>query len=168
MKHAILGPRKAVMRILDEENDRTVAISNAKAQLVNEIKEQDEIPFYIDNQITSRKIEIEKGNMMRWDEETETWNISKRPIPVPRLITSWQAIAALKLTPFNDGNLFDAVNQSINSLPEGPQKIVIQTAWDNNANFERNSPTILSIAQNLELSSDQIDSLFILGHSLKV
>jgi len=168
MKHAILGPRKAIMRILDEENDRTVAISNAKAQLANEIKERNELPFYIDNQITSRKIEIEKGNMMRWDEETETWDISKRPIPVPRQITSWQARAALKLTPFNDSTLFDAVNQTIDALPESQQKIVIQTAWENNANFQRNAPSILLIAEALMLSSEQIDSLFILGDSLSV
>jgi hypothetical protein len=168
MKYVILGPRKAITRILDEENDRTTAISNAKAQLAQEIKNDGDIPFLIDNQVTSRKLEREKGNMMRWNEETESWNITPVPVPVPRKITSWQARAALKLTSHGDGKLFDAVEAALNALPEGDQKIVILTAWQNNANFERNSPTITSLAEAIGLTKEQVDGLFILGDSLDV
>lgn len=50
----------------------------------------------------------------------------------------------------------------------GAKKAIVQSAWSNNANFTRNSPTILSFGQTLGLSSDDLDNLFRLGDSLTV
>jgi len=168
MKYVILGPRKAIMIILDEENDRTIAISNVKAQKAEQLKQDNDTPFLIDGEVTSRKLEREKGNMMRWNIETESWDITQIAIPVPKKITSWQARAALKLTPMGEGTLFDAVESAIAALPEDNQKIVIQTAWENNANFERNAPTIIALSEAIGMTSEQVDELFILGNSLSV
>jgi hypothetical protein len=83
-------------------------------------------------------------------------------------ISAWQAHTALKLTPYGDATLYDAVVQILNALPDGAEKILAITAFQNGANFERNSPTILNIATVLGLDSDEIDELFTLGASLTV
>jgi hypothetical protein len=171
MKHAILGPRKGVIEILDEENSRTTPISDELAEFAAELKNNKQMPYFINGEITSYQIELAKGNSMEWNESSGSWDIVPLPPPpieIPSAISAWQARAALKLTPLENGNLFDVVEQAIYSLPDGPQKIVIQTAWENNASFERNSPTILAIASSLNLTEEQIDSLFILGGSLSV
>lgn len=47
-----------------------------------------------------------------------------------------------------------------------PEKVIVQTAWENNANFSRTSQTILSFAAQLGLTEEQIDQLFITGAKL--
>lgn len=61
-----------------------------------------------------------------------------------------------------------AAEASIAAMPEGAEKIVVQSAWANNANFERTSPTILSFSSALGMDSDALDDLFRLGGSLTV
>jgi hypothetical protein len=87
---------------------------------------------------------------------------------VPRQITAWQAKAALALVPVGTGTLLDAANAAIEGMPEGPQKIVVHSAWNNNANFERNSPTILAFGVTLGLDSEALDNLFRQGAALSV
>jgi hypothetical protein len=90
------------------------------------------------------------------------------PLPVPESITAWQAQAALKLTPLGDGTLYDAVVAALAALPDGPEKVVAQTAFEKDAKFVRSSPTIAAIASALGLTSEQVDDLFRLGDSLIV
>ena len=91
------------------------------------------------------------------------------PEPVPSPITAWQAKAGLAMTPYTGGGtLLDAAEAAINAMPEGAEKIVVLSAWNNNANFERNSPTILSFGAALGMTSDDLDNLFRLGASLAV
>lgn len=93
---------------------------------------------------------------------------------VPESITAWQAQAALKLTPYSGGGtLYDAAAAAIAGMEESTpeeamQKVVVQTAWDNNANFSRNSATILSFASTLGLTDSDLDQLFITGSRLSV
>ena len=53
-------------------------------------------------------------------------------------------------------------------MPEGAEKICVLSAWNNNANFKRTSPTILSFGSALGMTPDDLDNLFSLGTSLAV
>lgn len=89
--------------------------------------------------------------------------------PVPDVIAAWQAKAALSVTPHSlHDNMLHAAELMIETMPDGLEKAIVQSAWSNNANFTRNSPTILSFGQTLGLSSDDLDNLFRLGGSLTV
>lgn len=95
------------------------------------------------------------------------------PVPesapyVPYRITAWQAKAALAMTPHGESTALAAVEAVIAEMEDGPEKVVVKAAWDNNAAFERQAPTILSIGTAIGLSSEQLDALFILGGSLEV
>jgi hypothetical protein len=88
---------------------------------------------------------------------------------VPQQITAWQAKAALAMTPAGEGlTMLDAANAIIDAMPEGPEKVLVTSAWDYNANFRRNSPTILGFAEALGLDSAALDALFIQGAALDV
>lgn len=88
---------------------------------------------------------------------------------VPQMISSWQARAALRLTPNNaGGTLLDSVEALISAMPDGEEKVIVTSAWENNAGFARNSPTIRSFASQLGLTEDQVDALFVLGAGLVV
>ncbi len=84
------------------------------------------------------------------------------PIPVPDAIANWRAKAVLKLH-----NLLTPVETALNALPE-PQKTVALTAWEGNADFVRNGPTVLSLAQTLSLTDEQVDAMFIQAAALEV
>ena len=91
------------------------------------------------------------------------------PRPVSKSISSWQAKAALALTPHPQaGTMLVAAEAALNAMPEGQGKIVVLSAWANNANFERQSPTILSFGEALGMDSESLDNLFRLGSSLTV
>jgi hypothetical protein len=64
--------------------------------------------------------------------------------------------------------LLDTAEAAINAMPDGAEKIVVLSAWNNNANFKRTSPTILSFGRALGMTSEDIDNLFRLGASLAV
>lgn len=61
-----------------------------------------------------------------------------------------------------------AAEAAISAMPDGQAKTVAMAAWDNNANFSRTSPTILSFAAALELTDTELDRLFVLAESLTV
>ena len=91
------------------------------------------------------------------------------PEPVPSPITAWQAKAGLAMTPHPQaGTMLDAAEAALAAMPDGAEKIVVLSAWNNNANFERTSPTILSFGVTLGMTSDDLDNLFRLGASLAV
>jgi hypothetical protein len=93
----------------------------------------------------------------------------EEPEPVPHSITAWQAKAGLALTPHPQaGTMLVAAEAALAAMPEGAEKIVVLSAWNNNANFERTSPTILSFGAALGMTSDDLDNLFRVGGSLTV
>jgi hypothetical protein len=90
--------------------------------------------------------------------------------PVPRQITAWQAKAALAMTPDGDSDLsmLDAANAAIEAMPDGPEKILVKSAWDFNANFHRNSSTIIAFSMAIGLDSESLDALFVQAAALAV
>ena len=109
---------------------------------------------------------------------TEEWvnidNAAAENTPVTS-VKSWQAKAALKATeppgtnppsPFD--NLYDAAIAAIEAMDDGIEKIVIQSAFENNADFESNSTAVLNLAGALGLSEIDIQDLFQLAGSLSI
>jgi hypothetical protein len=89
--------------------------------------------------------------------------------PVPASITAWQAKAALALTPHAQaGTMFVAAEAAIQAMAEGTEKIVVQSAWNNNADFKRTSPTILAFGKALGMTNVDLNNLFRLAGSLTV
>ena len=116
---------------------------------------------------------IESDTVPTQEECEAAWDVFEPPaIPItPKIIptiSAWQARAAMKLTPYNDGTLLDAVEAVFTTLPDSENTIVVMTAWSHNANLERYSPTVLAFANALSLTSDEVDAVFKLAASLKV
>lgn len=74
------------------------------------------------------------------------------PPAVPQNVTRFQALAALHLA----GKL--TAVQAIMAAPETP--ILAKLAWDNALSFERNSPTLASLAAVLGMTDADLDALF--------
>ena len=170
MKYAITDPRGTIRQILDTapQGRESTEITDAQAASALAIQTDGKQALLIAGQVTSHELLRTEGKRMRWNVETSTMDIETIPIPVPRAITAWQASAALKLTPFGDGTLYDAATAALAGMPDGAEKTVAQTAFEKDARFVRASPTIAAIADALGLTSAQIDALFILGGSLEV
>jgi len=101
------------------------------------------------------------------------WNAATGAVvycaPVPPQISAWQAKAALALTPHpSGGTLLDAVAAVIAAMPEGDEKTLVRAAWDHNASFSRQSPTIVGFATALGLDAEQVNELFRKGARLTV
>lgn len=168
MKHAILKPYPRIQRLVDVVSSNSVEVSDELALEIQTYLDAKTTVFLFDDSITTDQQELSKGNRIEWNDETLQYERIAIPVPVPESISAWQAHAALKLTPYEDGNLYDAVVSSLQSLPDDSQKVVILTAWEKDAKFVRSSTTIAAIASALNLSDAQIDEVFILADSLKV
>lgn len=77
------------------------------------------------------------------------------PPPAELTIKSWQAKAILEAQ-----GLLDAAETVIAGMPDGIQKIAVQSAWRNNADFPRQSETILTLAAAIGLTESQVDEMF--------
>jgi hypothetical protein len=62
------------------------------------------------------------------------------------------------------GISINAINQAINAMPESPQKEQIQTLWDFADFFERTDATLISMAQILGITNEQLDNFFIISN----
>jgi len=71
--------------------------------------------------------------------------------PTPQSVTRFQARAALAMA-----GLLDGVEAAVAASPN----LLARLAWADAQSFERQSPTIASLAAILGLSTDQIDELF--------
>lgn len=85
------------------------------------------------------------------------------PAPEDITIRAWQAVAILRHM-----GLWDAVLEIVAALPDGPDKITIETAIEKNADFARHGKTILLLAPKLGLTDDQLDAMFAAGAALAV
>lgn len=168
MKHVILRPYPRIQRLVDVASSNSVEVSDELALEIQTHLDAKIKVFLFDDSITTVQQELSKGNRIEWNDETSQYERIAIPVPVPESISAWQAHAALKITPYNDGTLYDAVVQALQSMPDDNQKVVILTAWEKDAKFVRSSPTITAIASALNLSDAQINEVFILADSLKV
>jgi hypothetical protein len=75
------------------------------------------------------------------------------PPPIPSSVTRFQALAVLAA-----GGYLDTVRTYINTLD---QNNVQRLAWENAADWERSSPTLNALATMLNLTSAEVDDLFV-------
>jgi len=75
------------------------------------------------------------------------------PPPIPATVTRFQALAVLAA-----GGYLDTVRTYINTLD---QNNVQRLAWENATDWERSSPTLNALATMLNLTSAEVDDLFI-------
>lgn len=80
------------------------------------------------------------------------------PIEVPQLIRIWQARAALR-----QAGLLDAVNAAVVALG-GP----VGDIWEYGVDISRTSPWVEQLGQQLGLTDDQIDDLFIAANAIEL
>lgn len=152
MKHATVSPSGRIVRLADEPSADTFEITDEQAALVQAGKLASPRIWYVI---------LEGVFTPRADVQAQA--------TVPTQITAWQAKAALALTPHpTAGNLRNAAEAALAGMPEGTEKVVALSAWENNANFERQSTTIAAIAEAIGISSQEVDSLFQLGDGLVV
>ena len=83
--------------------------------------------------------------------------------PVELTIKAWQAKAVLEAL-----GLLQPAEAIIETMPDGLQKIAVQSAWRNNADFPRNSQTIISLAAGLALTDSDLDQMFAQAASLTI
>ncbi|MGE8688629.1 MAG: hypothetical protein ACN6PJ_15915 [Achromobacter sp.] len=90
------------------------------------------------------------------------------PPPVPQVVSRWQGREAMLLTlhgnPGERVSLFDAV-EALMATPDTPAYYV--RAWEELQDFERTSPTLIAIADELGLTSEALDKLFLFAASLR-
>jgi len=99
------------------------------------------------------------GGNMDYQAYLEWLNAGNQPEPyvppppqIPTQVTAYQAKMALL-----NANLY----QTVESLVISSQDQALKIAWNNANMFDRQSPFITSIGNELNLSNDQIDDLFI-------
>lgn len=87
---------------------------------------------------------------------------------VVRVVSRFQGREAMRTTPYGaeeDGvSLFDAV-EALLARPETPA--YYRTAWDEIQQFELDSPLLLAIADELQLSRDRLPLLFAFADTLR-
>lgn len=84
------------------------------------------------------------------------------PNSVPYEIANWRAKAVIELS-----GITDQVVAAMHSMSE-PQKTVVLAAWDSGAPLARNGVTVKALASALELTSEQVDAMFIQASKLRV
>ena len=88
---------------------------------------------------------------------------SNEQAPEELTIRAWQAKAVLEAN-----GLLQAAEAIIDTMPDGIQKIAVQSAWKNNADFPRSSQTIISLAAGLVLTDADLDQMFATAASLTI
>ncbi len=82
------------------------------------------------------------------------------PEPVPVVMTPVTR-RQLRLTLVRNGISLANVEALIASMPEGMQKDEAKIEWEDAQTFERNHPTLLIIAQALELTPARVDEMWL-------
>ena len=155
MKYAITGPAGRIFKVLDAATDGSVEITDEQAATVNSSEEP---LFLVEGELKTIK---EKFVAAMSPEAKAAYEAARNPVPVE--MSSWQARAILEIE-----GLLGSVEAFISDLPDDASKIIIKSAWNNNATFERSSPTINTIAIALGLTDEQVDNLFRAGSALVV
>lgn len=75
------------------------------------------------------------------------------PPPIPSTVTRFQALAVLAA-----GGYLDTIKTYIATLGEDN---ITRLAWENAADWERTSPTLNALATMLNLTSAEVDALFV-------
>jgi len=84
------------------------------------------------------------------------------PNSIPFEIANWRAKAVLELA-----GLTSQVASIMAAMSE-PQKTIVLAAWEGGAPLVRNGATVTALATAMELTSEQVDAMFVQAATLKV
>lgn len=91
------------------------------------------------------------------------------PPRVPAEVARWQAKLALMQRVDGQGvTLWDRLQQLRESLTDAKQQTMLDAAMNEVLSWKRPSPTVLWAAEQLGLSAQQVDELFIYAHALEL
>lgn len=96
------------------------------------------------------EVPLKPGAGYEWDGDEWVHNPQEVQQPVPQTVSRFQAKAALM-----QAGLLDQVEMTI--AEAGP---LVQLAWAEAVEFRRISPTIATLAAELELTDEAVDDLF--------
>lgn len=92
-----------------------------------------------------------------------------QPPRIPAEVARWQAKLALMQKADGQGvSLWDRLLQLRTSITDLEQQVLLDAAMLEVLNWKRSSPTVLWAAEQLELTSAQMDELFIYAHALEL
>ena len=153
MKYAVISPFNSINRVTENppfgvsERASVVEISDEMATQIADGRSANPPIYYflIDGELKTReeKIEFERLNTVH-----------------PEL-PAWRVRAIAKMTPIGNSNLHVAILDIIAALPDAQVRIVAEEAYLGGNAIARQSPLVLQVAQQLNLTSEQIDAIFI-------
>lgn len=152
MKHAVVGPRGRVFKVLDKATPSTIEISDEIAAQI----ENTQNALLIDGVVTSHILERQAGFNLRWNEDNKAWDRLPIVKPVPKSVTATQ----IRLWLIKNNISMDMVSSAIEAIPDPKIKEEVFVLWEYAPYIERNNPFVEMISQTFGLNSDQIDQAF--------
>jgi hypothetical protein len=112
---------------------------------------------------------IPEGYRARWT--SGTWELEKIPEPepapepepdsAPRIVAMWRARTIMKVTPWGEGTLFDAVQGAIATLTDPLQKASAEEALERGTDFDRDGVFVPMLMQIVGVSDEQMNDFMI-------
>jgi hypothetical protein len=81
------------------------------------------------------------------------------PISTPRSVAMWRARTIMKVTPWGDGTLFEAVQTAIAGLDEPLQRATAEEALERGDLFDRDGVFVPMLAAVVGISDEQLEDL---------
>jgi hypothetical protein len=104
------------------------------------------------------------GSSLTWDgsKVRRVYELEDAPSPpslIPRSIAMWRARTIMKVTPWGEGTLFEAVQAAIAALEEPMQKAAAEEALERGSDFDRDGVFVPMLAAVVGISEEQMDEL---------
>ena len=80
-------------------------------------------------------------------------------LPAPRSVAMWRARTIMKVTPWGEGTLFQAVQAAIAGLEDPLQKAAAEEALERGSDFDRDGVFVPMLASVVGISDEQLDEL---------
>lgn len=110
---------------------------------------------------------IPEGSRARWD--GAGWHLEEIPAPEPepepepepdqRVVAMWRARTIMKVTPWGEGTLFQAVQGAIGQIADPLQKAAAEEALERGPDFDRDGVFVPMLAQIVAIGDEQMDEL---------
>jgi hypothetical protein len=81
---------------------------------------------------------------------------------VPQVVTMAQARKAMILSGVSIAN----VDAAIDGIADAQEKALAQTDWEYSTTVRRDSDLVISLAPALNLTTEQVDAMFVLAHTI--
>ena len=149
MKYAILGPRKGILRVVEQEPQDGRTYEEITEEQAEQIETSDTRFFLIDDELFPMRDWLKNH---RW--EDGDW-VEFTP-PSPDRVTRRQFLRALVLAGIDP----ESVTSAIAQIEDETARKLALIDWEAPRDIERNHPLINQLAPAFGLSVGQIDDLF--------